>query len=79
MKKVRTTPQINYCGSYTYCNNLPGSQGRFECSEDDCMPGFTNWRPYDGGAKQLAVMSHNATGCSEILGSPTVGGSQPQR
>lgn len=33
--------QINYCGPNTNCNNQPGT---FECNEDDCKPGYTNWR-----------------------------------
>lgn len=35
------TLQINYCGPNTNCNNQPGT---FECNEDDCKPGYTNWR-----------------------------------
>ena len=40
---VLITPilQINYCGPNANCNNHPGT---FECNEDDCKDGYTNWR-----------------------------------
>ena len=41
--------QINYCGQNTNCNNWPGT---FECNEDDCKEGYTNWRA-NHGAKMI--------------------------
>ena len=40
-KGVLTTPQINYCGSYTTCTNLPGT---YHCDTDTCYPGYGGWR-----------------------------------
>ena len=37
--------QINYCGPNANCNNHPGF---FECNEDDCKDGYTNWQANKG-------------------------------
>ena len=46
--------QINYCGPNTNCNNHPGF---FECNEDDCKDGYTNWQANKGikDGKQIKV------------------------
>ena len=49
MLKFKT--QINYCGQNTHCNNHPGT---FECNEDDCKDGYTNWRA-NHGSKVIIV------------------------
>ena len=46
------SPQINYCGVNTNCNNWPGY---YECNEDDCKPGYVNWRANVGKNQDQGV------------------------